>query len=210
MISLADFQRIVAALEASGWARQDIEWSENIEPPRDAAEFALEAIFVICNSGMHHVAARNIFERCRGALEIGRPVADVFGHEGKAAAIEKIWRERKRIFADWSSAQDKTGFLRGLPWIGPITCLHLAKNFGLDTVKPDVHLARLARLHETTPLALCQDLARQTGYRVATIDTLLWRACATGVLCSRTGTIRARDEAIGTQAGLTGTEGAPA
>ena len=32
---------------------------------------------------------------------------------------------------------------------------------------------------------MCQRLARQTGYREATIDTILWRACADGFLDSR-------------------------
>jgi len=32
-------------------------------------------------------------------------------------------------------------------------------------------------------------LTKATGWRVATIDTLLWRACAVGLIDSRTGKI---------------------
>jgi ribose 1,5-bisphosphokinase PhnN len=75
--------------------------------------------------------------------------------------------------------------LAELPWIGPVTMHHLAKNLGTDTAKPDVHLERLARRDRTTTHKLCQRLARETGYRIATIDSVLWRACADGVLSSQ-------------------------
>jgi hypothetical protein len=42
-----------------------------------------------------------------------------------------------------------------------------------------------------TAQALCERLAAETGYRVATVDTVLWRACANGVLDSCSGEIRA-------------------
>lgn len=51
--------------------------------------------------------------------------------------------------------------------------------------KPDVHLERLAAYEGRTTARLCRRLARQTGHRVATIDTILWQACADGILNSR-------------------------
>ena len=75
-------------------------------------------------------------------------------------------------------------YCAGLPWIGPVTKFHLAKNLGLDFAKPDVHLARLAAAERTTVDELCERLAAQTGYRVTTIDSVLWRACADGYLDS--------------------------
>lgn len=47
-----------------------------------------------------------------------------------------------------------------------------------------VHLARLAHADGTTAQQLCAALAVKTGYRVATIDTILWRACVAGILDS--------------------------
>ena len=67
----------------------------------------------------------------------------------------------------------------------PTTKYHLAKDLGVDVAKPDVHLARLATRDRTTVARICARLARQTGYRMATIDTILWRACATGILDSK-------------------------
>ena len=87
------------------------------------------------------------------------------------------------------AAGDKLAYLEALPWIGKITKYHVAKNFGLQYAKPDVHLQRLADTFKTTPQVLCEEIAARTGYKVATVDTLLWRAAATGVLDTSTGKI---------------------
>lgn len=186
-ISSSDFFRIVEALGDTGQA--DIEWAESLALPCDADCFAREAIFVICNSGMRFTVAQGIYSRCMDALDSGRPVISVFGHAGKVHAIETIWRNRVELLAAFLKADDKLDFLVRLPWIGDITKYHLAKNFGIDVAKPDVHLQRIADLEGCSAQALCERIAAETGLRVATVDTLLWRACATGVINSRTGEV---------------------
>ena len=54
-------------------------------------------------------------------------------------------------------------------------------------------LQRLADREGVTAQQLCERLSRQTGYKIATVDVLLWRACANGVFNSRTGEFRAPD-----------------
>lgn len=181
------FAIVIDRLAALGWAGRDIAWAESLQPPDHPEYFAREAIFVICNSGMKFTIAKRIFDRCMWALDGGTPVIEVFGHKGKAAAIERIWRERTALFEAYIAAGDKLAWLETLPWIGGVTKFHLAKNFGLDVVKPDVHLARLAEVYGTTPQELCERLAAAADLRVATVDTLLWRACAVGVVDSRAG-----------------------
>lgn len=171
-------------------AEEDIVWAAGCCTPKDEETFAREAIFVICNSGMKNTIARKIFERCMAALCDGKPVRDVFGHEGKAAAIEHIWRHQGSLYIDYVMAEDKLANLAALPWIGDITKYHLAKNFGAQVAKPDVHLQRLADREGVTAQELCERLARETGLCVSAVDTVLWRACANGVLNSRTGEIR--------------------
>lgn len=185
MISAEEFNALVEAM--GDQAEDDIAWAQRIEPPPDAEEFAREAIYVICNSGMRFTVARQIFERVMSTLESGVSAHAAFGHVGKAGAIDAIWRDRVALYARFIAATDRLEFCGSLPWIGEVTKYHLAKNFGVPCVKPDVHLVRLATVHRTTPDALCADLARRTGLRLATIDTVLWRACATGFLDSRTG-----------------------
>lgn len=188
MISTEQFMHVVRELGETG--AQDIRWAESCQAPDSADAFALEAIFVICNSGMKNTVARGIYERVVGALHARTPVRLSFGHEGKAAAIERIWSERYVLHAQYLAAPDKLAFLESLPWIGAITKYHLAKNFGLPYAKPDVHLQRLATREHCTAQALCERLAAATGWGVSTVDTLLWRACANGIIDSRTGQIR--------------------
>lgn len=194
-LTATDFARVVAALGEQ--AVEDIAWSENAGPPESAEDFAAEAIFVICNSGMRNAVARVIFTKVMDQISFGLPASAVFGHKGKTAAIEAIWRDRSRLHGEYMAAEDKIGFCASLPWIGDITKFHLAKNFGADVAKPDVHLQRLADREGVTPQRLCERLAAETGYRAATVDVVLWRACANGVIDSRTGRItpRAREDA---------------
>ncbi|MGY3582095.1 hypothetical protein ACVIGB_000982 [Bradyrhizobium sp. USDA 4341] len=190
-ISVADFNQMIESL--GDVATEDIAWSESVGLPEDADIFAGEAIWVICCSGMKFDVARIIHERVNGALATGRPVFEVFKHAHKAKAIEAIFNERERLFREFLAAEDKIAYCETLPHIGSITKYHLAKNFGIDCAKPDVHLQRLADLEGTTAQDLCARLAAQTGYRTSTVDLIIWRACATGVFDSFTARFRDKD-----------------
>ncbi|TIX59141.1 MAG: hypothetical protein E5V28_07775 [Mesorhizobium sp.] len=185
MISAEQLRSVVARLGPQ--AVEDIAWSESIKPPTDADDFASEAIFVICNSGMKNTIARRIFERVMNAIMCGHSAGTAFGHAGKAKAIDDIWQRRSELLSSYLAAPDKVAFCESLPWIGGITKYHLAKNFGADVAKPDVHLQRLADREGTSAQGLCARLAAETGYRIATVDLILWRACAVGLVSSRTG-----------------------
>ena len=178
------FVRIDGAVRAAGYTAA-IERSENMPAPATAAQFASEVIYVICNSGMSNVVAVPIVERCMKALRAGQSASTVFGHPGKAAAIDWIWKRRRRLFREFADAPDVIEFFSALPWVGPITKFHIAKNVGVDVAKPDVHLNRLADREGVTAQDLCERLARETGYRAATIDLILWRACADRIINSR-------------------------
>lgn len=187
MIDATTFARIIDELGDVG--RADIDWADGCRPPDSAERFAEEAIYVICNSGMKNTVARRIYDDVMPTVRNGLGAKFAFGHEGKCRAIDLIWRDRARLHAEYMAQPDdarRVWYCSTLPWIGEITKYHLAKNFGVQVAKPDVHLQRLADLEQTTPQALCERLAVETGYRVATVDVLLWRACANGLINSRT------------------------
>nr|MBA3669211.1 hypothetical protein [Sphingomonas sp.] len=165
MITLKRFRRLEQAVREAGFG-PSIEWSETIEQPKLATEFASAAIYVIINGGMANAVAVHIYARCLAALADKGSADRVYGHTGKAAAIDYIWNNRETLFQSYEAADDKLLFLASLPFIGPVTRLHLAKNLGADIAKPDVHLERLARAEKTTTAKLCGRLARETGYRV--------------------------------------------
>ena len=186
-ISRELFDEIDRAVRQAGYDAA-IEWSENMKAPATAANFASEAIYVICNSGMSNRVAMPIFERCLAAVRRNESASTVFGHPQKAAAIDEIWRRRRPLFRELRKSDDLIEFCERLPWIGPVTKYHLAKNLGANVAKPDVHLNRLAEPEGVTAQELCQRLAQETGYRIATIDLILWRACADGIIHSKEST----------------------
>jgi hypothetical protein len=66
--------------------------------------------------------------------------------------------------------------LTRLPYIGKITCYHLAKLLGADVVKPDVHLTRAAHAAgKASALALCETVRDEIGERLTVIDSVFWR-----------------------------------
>lgn len=184
-LTLAQFRQLEAVLRARGY-NEMIEWSETVKPPANATTFAKEVVYVICNSGMNFLTANGIYWKCIRALRAGQSSTTVFGHPGKTKAIDHVWQHRKVLFAAYLIAENKLAYCHTLPFVGAITKHHLAKNLGLDTIKPDIHLMRLARAERVSPMALCARLAYQTGYRQSTIDSILWRACADGYVDSST------------------------
>ena len=158
MITLHRLRRLEAALRRGGY-EPAIEWSESIAPPADAHAFAVEAIYVVINGGMRVTVAEMIFRRCMIALGGSQSASTVFGHLGKAAAIDTLWNSREQFYSDYLRADDQMAFLAALPWIGPVTIDQLAKNLGHDRAKADVHLERLARRDRTTTAKLCRRLS---------------------------------------------------
>jgi hypothetical protein len=62
--------------------------------------------------------------------------------------------------------------LNKLPFIGPVTSYHLAKNLGIDVVKRDRHLVRLASdLGFDSPEEMCGAFGHQVGEPVSVVDT---------------------------------------
>lgn len=173
----------------------DYTWSQGLRAPETAEDFAQEYTWVVLNSGMKNTVAQKIWDRVRPLLLAGQPIAPAFGHRGKVAAIEDTWRRRVERLAEFratSSDADAVVWCETLPWIGAITKYHLAKNLGADVAKPDRWLARLAKVTGETVDGLCRRLALETGDRVATVDVVLWRACAVDVLVIENGEIAFR------------------
>ena len=154
----------------------DIIWAQTVGPPDNSWKFFLEYMWVVVNSGMKNTVAERIAARIRKALKRGELVTSVFGHPGKAPAIQKIHDERDAWFRNYIQAPGKLDFLESMPWIGPITKYHLAKNFGHDCCKPDRHLVRIAEGYGLTPVEMCQALATLSGDRIGTVDYVIWRA----------------------------------
>lgn len=180
-----------------GFSR-DIEWCENLPPFQfvSATAFLREYAWVVLNSGMRNAVIRakwNDISKAFKDWHIRTIVADkdtvlsealqVFRYRKKMKAIlevaEKLNAERwSRIQEDVEA--DPMPYFDSLPFIGPVTKYHLARNLGFDCVKPDRHLVRLAKGYGMTALELCEVIREKTGRRLGTIDVILWRFCEQG------------------------------
>ena len=101
----------------------------------------------------------------------------VLRHEGKIGAMVQLAEivRKEGIDTILADAKDPPRLTR-LPWIGKITCWHLAKVLGADVVKPDVHLKRAAAAAGfPTALALCEIIRDVSGDRLTVVDSVLWR-----------------------------------
>lgn len=178
-MSPAHYQALRADIISCGYGHE-VEWAQSVQPVSDALTFWGEFSWVVLNSGMRNQVAQGIWKRVRPAVLAGQSAATVFGHKGKAAAIDHVYQNREVLLQQYLSAADKLAFIQDLPWIGPITCKHLAKNYGFDCAKADRHLVRVAGQEGVD--TMCRRLADASGDRVATVDLVIWRAANLGLV----------------------------
>ncbi len=160
----------------------EIIWADTLEKCEDSESFFLEYLWVLLNSGMKNQIAETIYKKILKAISENVDISDVFRHKGKVAAIKKMMKDYKIVFAAYLKANDKLIFCETLSWIGGITKYHLAKNLGEEVIKPDRHLERIANRFNTNPFDLCKKLSRVSGDRQVTVDTVLWRAANLGLI----------------------------
>lgn len=133
--------------------------------------FLMEYAFVVISSGMKNQVAQRIYARWNKNTDPA-----TIGHPGKRGALERAVKEHHEWLTQLRAAPDKVAYLETLPWIGGITKYHLGRNLGLDLVKPDRHLVRLAaKFGYPDPASMCKAISEEVGERVGVVDVVLWR-----------------------------------
>lgn len=172
----------------------EIEWQNSRElSDLSETEFIQESAWVILSTGMKESIIRNIFSEItsafmnwESAFEITRnanicetKALEVFRNYRKISAILSLcnrvhecgFETIKQLIIDHGVT-----FLKEFDFIGPVTCYHLAKNIGLNVVKPDRHLVRIANVTKVNdPNTLCHIISSATGDKLAVVDIVLWR-----------------------------------
>jgi len=157
------------------------------------SDFLREFAWVVLAAGMRERVIRLKFSRISEAFlqfESAEAIAqsrckcrtdalEVFGHKGKINAIVdaavRVYREGFSTTLASLNSSD-LAYLQTFDFIGPATSCHLAKNLGLEIVKPDRHLVRLtAACGYDCPTNLCRDIAEFVGERLSVVDLVLWR-----------------------------------
>lgn len=153
----------------------EIDYIDAIKPihEQNPHTFFLEYVWVVLNAGMKEQVARKIYEQYIENFDVS-----LIRHPSKHSAIKEMIDVYHVKFAEMMRVQDKIAYLEKLAWIGPITKYHLARNIGIDTVKPDRHLVRLAEMFVfDTPMSMCEHIHEDSGAKLGTIDVVLWRYC---------------------------------
>ncbi|MBZ5505703.1 MAG: hypothetical protein LAO78_09460 [Acidobacteriia bacterium] len=161
-------------------------------------ELLREAAWVVLSAGFKESILRKAFsyislcfcdwESARliveNATQCQSTALEAFNNRAKIGAIVEIARIVNELgFEDITECilVDPVGTLQQLPYIGPITAYHLAKNLGFLYAKPDRHLTRLAAFFGFADAhRLCQVISENTSDPLNLVDLVLWRSAEQG------------------------------
>jgi hypothetical protein len=178
---------------AAGYG-EEIVWQRCVSMKHMSESVLLrECAWVVLSAGLSEHIVRGIFPKItsafcgwKSAWTIHSAADDCvqsalcsFRHPGKIAAIAKAASIIcEKTFARIKSELEIEGAaaLCQFPFIGPITSLHLAKNLGISTAKPDRHLVRWAsQFGFEDPNIFCRSIAEYVGDPIPVVDLVLWR-----------------------------------
>jgi hypothetical protein len=172
----------------------EVDWQYTVSlSGLDERAFLCESAWVILCSGMRETVVRKKFDGISEAFLHWKSAQAItehakscklealkyFNNQAKMDAIHALASHVARIgFIEVRGRIQDGGikYLQELPYIGPVTCFHLAKNIGLPLAKPDRHLSRLAEaLGYLSVQHLCADLGKIIEEPVPVVDIVLWR-----------------------------------
>lgn len=164
------YEKAYSVCVAEGFIKE-IEYVRDILPFNKITreQFISEYIWVVLNTGMKEQVARKIYDKFMSGYNF-----DEIRHPQKKKAILKVCADMDKYFVGIIGLEE----LEKLPFIGPVTKYHLARNLGMDVAKPDRHLVRLAEHHGYNDVQkFCADIGNIVSERIGVVDVVLWRYC---------------------------------
>lgn len=174
----------------------EVDWQENqCIKSLNESEFYREAAWVILSSGMSVRSVTSVFNKISNAFlnwedsekivnqgdSCVNQALEHFNHKGKINAILSIIQQVNNIGFEvfrLKLIDNGVEYIQQFSFFGPATSFHLAKNIGMNVVKPDRHLIRLAEaLNFSTPDKLCKVIANLIDEKMSVVDVVLWRYC---------------------------------
>ncbi|NHJ25977.1 MAG: hypothetical protein EAX89_15475 [Candidatus Lokiarchaeota archaeon] len=171
-MKIHDFYQKAKQFIISKGFENDIKWVESLNIKKTTAlQFRNEYIWCVLNAGMREQVARKIYNNFLIDFDLSK-----IRHGSKRVAIEKALKYYEGWFKEVLAAINPFVFLKTLSWIGDINKFHLARNIGIDCVKPDRHLSRMAeKFGFNDPLEMCKEIQKITNEKLGVIDIVLWR-----------------------------------
>jgi hypothetical protein len=172
----------------------EIEWQDALcfEQVTES-NFLKEVAWVILSGGMNENVIRGVFPALSKAFYNFESSYQImknrekclikgiryFNNPGKLNAIIEIAHQIDLLGFDLFVDKIKTlgvDFIKKLPYLGPVTSYHLAKNLGINIAKPDRHLVRIAaNMGFGCPIEMCEELANLIQEKISVIDIVFWR-----------------------------------
>lgn len=172
----------------------EIDWQDGVAFDNiTETDLLREAAWVILSSGMSEVVVRRKFPDISGAffewesarkIVVGRTkcrnvALSCFNNPRKIDAIIHVADHVFKTGVDsvrQAILDEGVTYIMRLPYMGPATAYHFAKNIGLPAAKPDRHLRRIAqKTGYYTPQLMCSDIATMLNEKIAVVDLVLWR-----------------------------------
>jgi endonuclease III len=191
------FDKALEYTRCSDLHRKQLEWQRNVSLNAfTETDLLREAAWVVLCSGFRESVVRSIFGHISlcfcdwesaDAIVRASPICKIaalasFKNRAKLDAIVRIaGNVQSAGFSNFRVAvlDDPIKTLQGLPFIGPTTSWHLAKNLGLDVAKPDRHLVRVAsRLGFASAHDVCLAISKSMDEPLKVVDLVLWRYLA--------------------------------
>ena len=161
----------------------------------DAQHLAWNFLFcALGSSGLNNKVVQKQYDRFVFEYNGGENAFESIPNKRIRDAVIFVWSKREEILTALkikNTDKNRIEHIKTLPQMGPKTAYHFARNIGIDCVKPDIWMMRLAAKYECwdliegyiDPARMCEDIRKQLPtkdtprYRIGTIDVILWRYC---------------------------------
>lgn len=168
------------------------EWRSERPENRTDSDLLAEYAWVVVSCGMTaHVTGR-LWPRLTSAFRGWNPAAvaaspldvqvealSVLKHPRKIGAILSLADSLDRQPGQMQRlagmpTSEALAWMQTLPWVGPVSRYHLARNLGWDVVVRSGPVVRLAACLGCTPDELVHETAARVGERIRVVDLVLW------------------------------------
>lgn len=177
----------------AGYA-EEIDWQDEVSIEKlNESDFLREAAWVVLSAGFRESIIRDKFYRISEAFLNWSDANSIISQRESCRHDALLMFRNKRKIDSIIEIVDRVAcegfiaiyrniitngiyYLQQLPYIGPVTSYHLAKNIGLSTAKPDRHLIRVANSFGYNSVErMCKDISNEVGDSIQVIDIVLWR-----------------------------------
>lgn len=160
----------------------DLEYLQHTNKVIDNFEqFYEEYCYCVVASGFRGAVAAKLAHQlaaCNGDYD---ECIKIFKNQVKVRAICKCYEKLSETYPEVKDTWKRPEDLTQLPYIGNITCYHLARNIGIQScVKPDLHLMRLienlfgGKKSEKEVQRIISELAKENNVEPGIADFCLW------------------------------------